>query len=671
MSSRFACSFPSRGVASARGSQDQKKNAGVSEISQRTSTSFNNFSRRAAAIALAIGVCWLAASHPTAPLFMLGLCTFIGLLVLKIEGAWLIGIPIAIVSGSWYPWTGDLLVEERDLFLCTLLAGALWNNRSAAVPKGTRLIWLPFVALAAIAFANGVLLLPTAAESDSLSLYTTRSNAIVSAKALAIAFAFVPFLINAAWTDRKTWVQLRLGMQISAVLVSLFVVAERLVSYGLFDFSNELRVSGPFASMHIGGMHIDAFWGLALPFVFQFRTQRRGTTIALWAVQMLSAYTIFVTMSRALIGYATVSIVTLAALRLLSRPECGAPIKRAGIMKKGWIAGFSVVIGTSLVLVGAGFLWSRGDAVRSRFDSTSADWRVRVNHWQGILGIVAEGDVWERWIGHGLGTYPLVYRDAMGLPGQPIALHNENGESAVQIFAGEKIYLEQWVPTELVPPLTLNARIESSPNPGCSVSVVLCHKLLLQSFESVGSKFEPVVSNEGLYAATLRATPMHIASDDARLPSRLRPVSLGFAVGGERGGWVKISEVSMVDAKGNSILRNGDFSNGSRYWYFTCDDHLVWRAKNTWVHLAVDMGWFGLGTFAFLVLTTLVRIVRTAWTQRDWPAAVLAWSLGGFLQMGLFGTLIDTPGILMLFLILLAFAQGYAKRRMLTDTTSL
>ena len=234
------------------------------------------------------------------------------------------------------------------------------------------------------------------------------------------------------------------------------------------------------------------------------------------------------------------------------------------------------------------------------------------------------------------------------------------GGLAMQIYAGERLFAEQWIGHKLVPPLTVTARVESSHNPICQVNATLCHKTLLQSFDCVGGVLVPQVTADGrvMHGTELLAVPSQLIPADAPDFRDWCPVSLAFSVAGERGGWVKISDVNVVDATGASVIRNGDFEQGSQYWCFTCDDHLVWRAKNIWVHLVVEMGWLGAVAFSWLTLGTVALIVRAAWSGFDWSAAVTAWSLAGFLAMGVFGTLIDVPWLMTLFLFLVAFAQG-------------
>ena len=97
---------------------------------------------------------------------------------------------------------------------------------------------------------------------------------------------------------------------------------------------------------------------------------------------------------------------------------------------------------------------------------------------------------------------------------------------------------------------------------------------------------------------------------------------------------------------------------GSRGWFFTCDDHQIWRAKNCWLHLAVELGFTGVAAFAWLMMVVLFGLLKVSWVTRSWQAFSIGWSLIGFLSMGLFGSLLDTPWITMLLMLILAMGHG-------------
>lgn len=613
--------------------------------------------RRILALALALLVVIAGSQHATAPLTILAGCGLLFAICLAWETAWLTAIPVCIVVGSWYPWTGQMRIEERDLFLASILAAVLWNtNKTLSVPKRAIYLWLPYISVVSGACIQAMQVLPTAVSGDEWSLYTTRNNTLVMYKALVTGLAFAPFFLGIE-NPKPAWRGFSLGMQLSALVVVTTVVAERLVTNGLFDFSEELRVTGPFASMHIGGQHIDAYWGLALPFVFQFQTQKRITTLAVWLLQLLSLYAIYASMSRALIAYAVVSIVCLAILKFCfsilnsrTRSTSTEPEKREAFKSRRYAVAYCLLGAISLFVVGGG-LWRSGEAVRMRFASTAADWNTRVEHWQKILDVIAASDWKQRYLGHGLGTYPTVIRKASGLPPQPIAMIDNH---TVKLYAGEQIYLEQWIEPHIEFPITATVNCVKSED--CRVHVLVCRKILLQSFECTQGELLPLASAKSELQFEFPASAPHAMNAGTQLWRRMCPTTFGFSISGAPGEFVSISNVRVSDARGISLIENGDFQRGSQRWFFTCDNHLIWRAKNMWLNQAVEMGWLGVAALAVLVFGTLGYMLRGIWIQRQWHAVLSLWSLLGFLLMGLFGSLLDAPWLLTFFLVVSALS---------------
>ena len=138
------------------------------------------------------------------------------------------------------------------------------------------------------------------------------------------------------------------------------------------------------------------------------------------------------------------------------------------------------------------------------------------------------------------------------------------------------------------------------------------------------------------------------------------PVTFALSASGG-GGSVEILNLQLADARGESLLRNADFDAGSRFWFFTSDDHAAWRAENMWVQLYLEMGWLGVVSVAWLLMATLVPLVVGATVGRDLTLWVLTLSIIGFLMIGLFGSLIDTPWLTELLCAVLGVSQGAAR----------
>jgi hypothetical protein len=79
------------------------------------------------------------------------------------------------------------------------------------------------------------------------------------------------------------------------------------------------------------------------------------------------------------------------------------------------------------------------------------------------------------------------------------------------------------------------------------------------------------------------------------------------------------------------------------------------------VHLYVEQGWLGVAAFSWLIAGTLVPLVKRAAHGPDMISCVLVAAIVGFMTMGLFGTLVDTPWLTELFCVLLAVSQAFTR----------
>jgi len=112
-------------------------------------------------------------------------------------------------------------------------------------------------------------------------------------------------------------------------------------------------------------------------------------------------------------------------------------------------------------------------------------------------------------------------------------------------------------------------------------------------------------------------------------------------------GSLDIDNIRLIDPSGRNLITNGSFDQGPARWFFAVDSHLQWHEKNLWVHLLLEQGWVGVISFSLLVVVALLSLFRRA-TQGDWLAALPFGGLIGFLSVGLFGTLLDAPRLVLL-----------------------
>jgi hypothetical protein len=111
---------------------------------------------------------------------------------------------------------------------------------------------------------------------------------------------------------------------------------------------------------------------------------------------------------------------------------------------------------------------------------------------------------------------------------------------------------------------------------------------------------------------------------------------------------VDVDDVSLKDKKGRELLKNGDYSSGTKRWLFVTDQDLAWHIHQQEIEMYFAQGF--LGIFAFVVLLGAV-------TTSMWPALAagnnftiaVAGGLIGFLTVGLLGSTMDTARLSMLF----------------------
>ena len=112
-----------------------------------------------------------------------------------------------------------------------------------------------------------------------------------------------------------------------------------------------------------------------------------------------------------------------------------------------------------------------------------------------------------------------------------------------------------------------------------------------------------------------------------------------------------VRQISLRDAQGQELLKNGNFRDGGTYWTYTSDDRLGWHMKN----LAL-VTWFSWELPDALSLGAFLTqgISRSAKSCFDAQTMVAAWltTLIGFLAVSALDTLIETPRFLKLLLLL-------------------
>jgi len=306
--------------------------------------------------------------------------------------------------------------------------------------------------------------------------------------------------------------------------------------------------------------------------------------------------------------------------------------------------------------------------MQDRFGEAKQDFSGRLAHWRAALGVMEPGQ-WA--FGAGLGRFAEAYfwKNPLGeFPGT-YRLSNEAGRHAIQLAGaryaqgfGESLRVGQRVGLSQPGLYTLQLEARTTA-PKLRLEVVLCEKWLLYRGQCAGQDI-------ALQASKAPWQTVRLVMDGKKFSSApwyARP-TMQFSIANDTAGAVvEVASVSLQDAAGRELLRNGDFTAGFNHWFFTSDHHhLPWHAKNIGLNVYFDQGVLGLGAFFLVLAYALARLARDG-TPTGIPALALMAALGGFLVVGLFDSLLDVPRLAWLFYLVVLIAmlkpRKYKQRR--------
>lgn len=600
---------------------------------------------RAAAVLLAAIVLVSLANFPVYRAALAAGLIAYGLWLFHRPGAWVYAVPALLPVLDLTLLSGRFFWDEFDLLLAVTLAVRLAMHRPAGV-AGDRLE-LPRAALCLVAASSlisaAIGLSPLSPlDGNAFTSYHSHYNALRPLKAVAWAFALLALLSWDRAEGRDPARGFAAGMAIGGVLAALAVAWERWLFPGLFDFSAHFRAGGTFSAIHTGGGYVESYLVASFPFVLMRVLGSSGALplrLAWLGAAALICYAVLVTYSRG--GVAGLAVAALMAMALAVSARRSAGSARAPAPPLRW------ALATVLVLaIVAAVPVVAGAYLGARFSHARADLDTRVAQWTAVLRAMTPGAVAASF-GMGLGRAPEATFWAR--PGEPppasYRLAREPGGRGqfLQLGGGKGLYFDQRVAAAAGERYTLTFEARSA-QPGTVLTIALCEKALLESArcQSVST---PVASAWGRYSVGIDS-PIP-AGPGLRLA---RPVSLSvhnptpLTV-------IDVDRLSVVDARGAELIRNGDFSHETDQWYFTSDDHFAWHAFNAPVHVFLEWGAFGVVAFGLLLFFAARVLILHARTE---PAAgALAAAIAGVLAVGLFDSVIDAPRHLLLFLLLL------------------
>lgn len=580
----------------------------------------------------------VAADYPLAPWLLGAALAVYGAALWRWPSLWLAVVPAVLPAFDLTPWTGWTLVGEPDLFSLVTI-GVLTirapPRRADFLVRGLPAAVL-VLTLASYAASGALGLALPGPPGGSDNPYLRPDNALRLAKGFVTALALLPFLRQRLRTRGDAMVWLGGGMAAGLALVALAAMAERAVFPGLFDFTSDYRVVATFSGMHIGGGYIGAYIAMALPFVLVFALRLRVLPLlAMFAVAACASYALIVTFARTAYAAASLSILTACLGWALAARRRAAGARALPMLP-------------AVMLVSIGGILAAGVAtpfMTERVQRVSPDFASREGNWKEGLAL-RDGSAVTALFGVGLGTYPRVVlaRKPNGHFPANFVVEHDGAYSFLALSAGSPTYFGQKV--AIVPDEVYRVFLAlRSPDGKGRLSLLLCEKLLLYSENCRGAEFVPRAGGEWEdFGAALSTAGF---GRQALFGWLARPVELSLfdPVPGSR---IEIGHVRLFGPHDRDVMANGDFSRGTERWYFTDDEHGVWRIFNQYLMSLFEGGVLGLVSLILLAGTALAGAARAIGRGERMGAMVLG-SLLAFLCSGLFDHLLAVPRLATLF----------------------
>ncbi len=285
-----------------------------------------------------------------------------------------------------------------------------------------------------------------------------------------------------------------------------------------------------------------------------------------------------------------------------------------------------------------------------RFASSDADLTHRVQNWKNALNFREQG-LFHTIFGTGVGSFPRYY-----------FFNNINVENKVRYHFGQEknvtflalgygdFSMAQKISIEPNRNYTLRAKTRGKQKT-YSLSVKLCRKHIIFS-----DRYTPKCISQRLNGKAGRDWQQHEITFNSEEIGEGGfanwPVTL-LLYTTERSKLIEVTDLELWNIQGENLISNGDFSHKSDRWIMIRDfSHDAWHAKNIFIHIIFEQGYFGLVIFVFLILMAL-RKQNRAMKYNDPLAPLLIAAIIGTLVVGLFGTIIDNPRVTTLYFLLI------------------
>lgn len=592
-----------------------------------------------AAVCLALTITLLA-NYPLTPVVLGTALVLYAVALWRWPGLWLAVVPAVLPTFDLTPWTGWTQVGEPDLFVLITIAVLVLRAPPSRADFGLEGVAAVVVVLTLISYLlSGALgLALPGPEGGSDNVYLRPDNALRLAKGFFTALALLPFLRARMYTHGNAIVWLGVGMSAGLALVTAAVVVERALFTGIFDFTTDYRVVGTFSGMNIGGGYIGAYLAMALPFLLVFMLRSDALSLlAMFGIAGIAGYALVVTFAR-----------TACAAALLSLLTAGVGWALAARRRGMGIVPVLALPTLVLMLVGAIIIGAFGSGfMAERLRQVVPDLADRGANWTGGLALL-DRSLATALFGMGYGTYPRIMRARKSGERFPtnFVVRQDGGYRFLSLATGSPTFFGQKVMVRPDQQYRVFAALRSSDRKA-ALGVILCEKMLLYSANCRETTFRSLTPGEWEdFGALISSAGL----GEDHLGWLRRPVELAF-FNLVPGTTIEIGQIRMLDPQDHDIIVNGDFSQGTEHWYFTDDEHRVWRILNQYLMSFFEGGALGLACFVLLAGTALAGAARAIGRGERMGALVMG-SLVAFMCSSAFDHLLAVPRLAALFYII-------------------
>jgi hypothetical protein len=495
-------------------------------------------------------------------------------------------------------------------------------------------------------------------DVNAFSNYHSHYNSLRVAKGFFWALVLLP-LVRRAMVREEAMRYLLLGMLVGLVGVAVSVIWERYLFGGVFNFSDNFRVTGTFSAMHVGGGAIGAYLAASLPFSIGWllSRQKRVEVLVGLAVLGIGLYALLVTFARA--GYLGFAI----ALMVISAGWCFSP---ARVGRSSFRPGRWSLLAVGAVIVGVAIPVLQGTFATSRFANVGSDTASRIAHWSEVMDMTETG--WRStMLGVGLGRFPETYlwkSRKEPLPGT-YRFETKGDDRSLLLGSGDALYFGQRVPIRPATTYTLALRLRGTVKDS-ALSVPICEKALLYSYECKWFRIP-------LRRADDNWESHHVEFDSASLGSgpwyARRPIELAL-YNAAADTVLAVDDVRLFEKSDTNLISNGSFSSGIDHWFFAVDNHWPWHIENILLARYFEQGVLGVIAFIWLVIYVIMTLVRRIREGHECSVYLLA-SIAAFLTVGMLSSLFEFPRLALLFYLLVCVVLTGEKRVTATSSNAI